>query len=212
MLAWFALQYWMSAAKAYLWVSFVALGWHDCVSSLQCGCHVIAALSRSGFASDVLSCSLLVVLRVLGALHGADIIAPLHTRRRGHYGRQRILTVLENVRMHLATAKALGGAAVAHLGEVKVAGVDVITRRTTPVASTRGVEAVPVDMVDSTLRAVHHYSVVRRDVTCVRVTDAERSPLCETTDSSGYLCSYSWSAAVIASGQREARKAETDEE
>ena len=49
------------------------------MSSLQCGCHVIAALSRSRFAFGVLSCSLLVVLRVLDALHGADIIAPLHS-------------------------------------------------------------------------------------------------------------------------------------
>ena len=65
--------------------------WDECSQSLlvgklcrigmatcHCGCHVIAALSRSGFAFDVLSCSLLVVLRVLGALHGADSIAPLY--------------------------------------------------------------------------------------------------------------------------------------
>ena len=52
------------------------------MSSLQCGCHLIAALSRSRFAFGVLSCSLLVVLRVLDALHGADIIAPLQEVRR----------------------------------------------------------------------------------------------------------------------------------
>ena len=38
------------------------------MATCHCGCHVIAALSRSGFASDVLSCSLLC--------NGAIISAP----------------------------------------------------------------------------------------------------------------------------------------
>ena len=57
------LQYGMGADKAYLWVSFVTSKLcHVGMATCHCGCHVIAALSRSGFAFDVLSCSLLELI------------------------------------------------------------------------------------------------------------------------------------------------------